>query len=100
MKCIRYRQGPQHGDVGRQIPIAAEQPGALRSLYFGVEMQNLVFSMHAGIGATTGSHAYRRIRHLAQRPLHPVLDIADVRLALPAVVSRTVILDASSPTHS
>jgi hypothetical protein len=57
VKALRNEAAPLHRDVGRQIAIGATRPGVGRARDLGVEMNDLVQRMDAGVGAAGADRA-------------------------------------------
>jgi len=61
MEIGGHRHAPAHTDRRRQPRGGAQHPAARRARHITVEMHDLAFAVHAGIGTPGTDHAYRRI---------------------------------------
>ena len=94
MEGVAGEPAPLDGDVGRQVAIAAAHPGEEFAFYFGVEVDDLVDAVHAGIRAPRTHGADRLGREGGQTFFKRILHGSTVRLALPAVVAASAVADA------
>lgn len=94
MKAVRNSLGPLHGNVVRQQGVGATYPGRHVALQGRVKVHDLHQPVNACIGPAGAHHAQGRGREAAQRAFKLVLNGEPRKLALPALVSTSVVADA------
>ena len=86
--------GPAHRNRWRQIGIKAARPRKHVALQFGIEMDDLLQSVHPGVGAPGTGCQDLGLRELPQRCLQFILHRVARRLRLPTLPGGTVVLNS------
>lgn len=99
MKAFVDPLRPHDANVTGKIAVRTEQPASFISHAGRVKMNNLPGRMHAGVRPACADHLHGRIRHQRQRIFQSLLYAETGFLALPAVVSGPVVLNAECDTN-
>ena len=100
MEGVGHLLRPADAHIHRQVDVAAEHPGAHRTPGIGVEVDDLLQRMDAGIGTPGAMHGQPLVRHLGDGLLHTALDAPYAGLlALPAMETGAVVFHAHCDTH-
>lgn len=90
--------GPTNGNRRRQKAIDASHPGDCRALKRRIEMDDLLERVHTGIGSPCAHRCNVMAGKFLQRRFKPVLHRLAIRLSLPAMPGRSVILYTENDT--
>ena len=93
--CVKFgsdRMRPQDSGVARQVRVHTADPGRVRAYRVRVEMHDLGYGVHTGVGAAGADHAERVPGNPPDRVLECVLDAAARGLRLEAAEREARIL--------
>ena len=96
MSCVELRRGAlniKHSNIAIKIRVYRSAQQVSFEVTFDEEVGNLSLCMHAGIGAPRSVNGYVAMIEHRQSSRKLTLDGAAIRLNLPAMVIRAVILN-------
>src|SRR6185437_8359954 len=96
MKVHRYRADPGNTDIGWQLGVGTQQPGAHATLGVSIKVRYLPARVHASVRAPGANECDGLCRNTAERSLRNLLHAGRRLLSLPAGVRSPEVLDAYS----
>ena len=85
---------PTHRNRSGKESVDTPHPRERLSRHLGIKVHHLAERVHAGIGAACAGRGQCALTELCQRLLQAVLHSLPMRLSLPALPRRTVVLKA------